>query len=225
MPKVVLHQYEISPFCNKIRRCLKRKGLEWETVDYNGVRSMQALRLTKVGMLPVLDYDGERTQDSMRIAQFLDRKHPERPLYPADPARCAQARMWEDWAEGSLFFYELQFRFVDARILPTAAGLMCVGRPAWEYHAIKMAAGTITRKKVKQQGLGRLAPEEIDRRFFEILGHIDGLLATQPWLVAGDEPTIADYSVAGQLGEMLRTSLHAPRMREHRHFADWIERC
>lgn len=225
MPKIVLHQYEISPFCNKTRRCLERKGLDYQKIDYNGVQSMKALRLTKVGMLPVIDYDGERVQDSTRIAKFLDAKHPEKPFYPADPVRRAQARIWEEWAEASLFFYELQFRFVDERILPKAAELMCVGRPGWERVGIQMAAGKITRRKVREQGLGRLPPEEIESRFFELLGHIDDTLAAQPWLVPGDEPTIADYSVAGQLDEMLRTSLLAPRMLGHRHFKDWIGRC
>src|ERR1051326_8415766 len=104
MPTIVLHQWEMSPFCNKTRRCLRYKGLEFAVIDYNGLLARKAASLTKVGKLPVIDYDGERIADSSRIAEFLDRKHPAKPLYPRDPQALAGARLWGGWAGRRLYF-------------------------------------------------------------------------------------------------------------------------
>ena len=71
MPTIVLHQWLISPFCGKVRRILEHKKLVYTTVEYNGFKARKAKDLTEVGKLPVIDYDGERIQDSSDIAAFL----------------------------------------------------------------------------------------------------------------------------------------------------------
>lgn len=55
MSTVVLHQWEISPFCKKVARMLQFKGIAFETVNYNGVLGAKVPRLSKVGKVPVLD--------------------------------------------------------------------------------------------------------------------------------------------------------------------------
>ena len=57
MPKVILHQWDMSPFCNKVRRCLKYKGVDYSIINYNGLAATQAAKLSSVGKLPVLDWD------------------------------------------------------------------------------------------------------------------------------------------------------------------------
>src|SRR5271168_5090004 len=86
MHKIVLHQWEISPFCGKVRKMLKRKGLAYETVEYDGLSALRAAKLSGVGKLPVLDCDGSRIQDSSDIAAFLELRYPEPALYPASAA-------------------------------------------------------------------------------------------------------------------------------------------
>jgi len=82
MPRIVLHQWEISPFCGKVRKMLAHKNLAYETVEYGGLLASGAARLSRVGKLPVLDYDGTRIQDSTEIAAFIERHHPDPPLFP-----------------------------------------------------------------------------------------------------------------------------------------------
>jgi glutathione S-transferase len=67
---VTLHQWEISPFCQKVARMLRFKGIEFETINYNGVLGAKVPMLSKVGKVPVLDIDGQRIQDSTRIARY-----------------------------------------------------------------------------------------------------------------------------------------------------------
>ncbi|MGH8506164.1 MAG: glutathione S-transferase family protein, partial [Stenotrophobium sp.] len=85
MNSIVLHQWEMSPFCNKVRRCLRYKGLAYSVVNYNGLLALNVAKLSRVGKLPVVDFEGHRVQDSAAIARYLDEKYPERLLYPREP--------------------------------------------------------------------------------------------------------------------------------------------
>ena len=224
MPRIVLHQWEMSPFCNKARRCLNHKGLAFEVVDYNGLLARRAARLSPAGQLPVLDYDGERIQDSSSIAAFLDARHPGRPLYPQDPGTLASARLWEDWAGKSLYFYQVYFRMLDPVSLERALDLICKGRPRWERAVLKLVFQRRYPAKLSWQGTARQPRAEVERQFFALLGDVDVLLASRPWL-AGEALSIADISVAAQLTELLRTSDLAPRVRALPHLKAWLDRC
>lgn len=224
MPDIVLHQWEMSPFCNKARRCLNFKRLPFRVVDYNGLLARKAAKLSAAGQLPVLDYDGERIQDSASIAGFLDAKHPARPLYPQDPAALASARLWEDWAGKSLYFYGIYFRMLDPVSIERALDLICKGRPRWERSVLKFVFRRRYPAKLAWQGTARQPRPEVERQYFALLGDVDTLLATRQWL-AGDAPSIADLAVVAQVSELLRTSDLAPRVLALPHLKAWLDRC
>ncbi len=222
-PNIVLHQWEMSPFCNKVRRCLKHKGLAFEVVDYNGLMAQKVGKLSKVGTLPVMDYDGERVPDSAAIVRFLEEKHPAPALIPADAVARASAHVWEDWAAQSLYFFEIYFRMLVPAARERALELITRGRPGYERPIVRAVIKRRYPKKLRAQGLGRLPPDEVERQFF---GHVDALevlLGTRTWL-AGDALSIADVSVAAQIDEVLRTSDLAGRIRERKAVMAWLER-
>lgn len=224
MPAIVLHQWEMSPFCNKIRRCLHYKGLAFTVVDYNGLLARKAAALSPAGQLPVLDYDGERIQDSGAIAAHLDRRHPAKPLFPQDPVILAKARIWGDWAAQSLYFHEIYFRMLDPVSLERSLDLMCKGRPPWERLVIKAVFKRRYPKKLGWQGLARQPRVEVERQFFELMGSLDALLASRQWLT-GTTLSIADIAVVAQVSELLRTSDLAPRVLALPHLKAWLDRC
>lgn len=223
MPAIVLHQWSISPFCGKVRRILEHKGLPYEVVSYNGLRSRKVAGLSKAGKLPVLDYDGERIQDSSDIAAFLEAKHPEKPVFPADPDLRAQAQIWEDWADESLFWFEAHQRFMYPEACDKAAASLAEGRPAFERVLLKGAVKRIYGQRLKAQGLGRLPTERVEQR---LLGHVDTLetlLGRRRWLV-GDARTIADIAVASQLAEIISASHLAPQIKRREKVMEWLSR-
>lgn len=222
MATVVLHQWEMSPFCNKVRRCLRHKGVAFTVVDYNGLLARKAAALTPAGQLPVLEWDGERVQDSARIAGFLDAKVAAKPLYPRGVA-LAKARLWEDWAGKSLYFFQIYFRMLDPVSLERALDLICKGRPAWERAVLKFVFKRRYPQKLAWQGLARQPRAEVERQFFEQLASLDTLLADREWL-AGDALTIADIAVAAQVSELLRTSDLAPRVLALPQLKAWLAR-
>ena len=224
MAKIVLHQWEISPFCAKVRRLLRVKGLAFETVDYGGLRAMRAARLSGVGKLPVLDYDGTRIQDSSDIAAFLEQRHPEPALYPSDPAQRGQALLLEDWADESLYWYEVYLRATYPEVLPDVVALLCKGRPKWERGIFGAIFRRMYRVKLREQGLGRQDRTVVESHLLGHMASLDAMLSGRDWLV-GSAMSIADIAVSVQIDEMLRTSVLASRIREHGAVMAWLGRC
>jgi glutathione S-transferase len=223
MPAIVLHQWSISPFCRKIRSILEHKGLAFETIDYNGLKARKAAGLSGPGKLPVLDYDGERVQDSSDIAVFLETKHPEKPVFPRDPVARASAAIWEDWADESLYWFEVYFRFMYDDARAKSAALLSEGRSGFERVMLTMAVKRMYGKKLVAQGLGRMPRERVEQKFVEHVDTLETLLGSRPWLV-GDGRTIADIAVASQLHEIVRTSHMASEVNKRTHVTEWLAR-
>jgi glutathione S-transferase len=171
-----------------------------------------------------LDYDGERIADSSRIAEFLDRKHSSQPLYPSDAECLARARLWEDWAGQSLYFHQVYFRMLDPVSLERALDLICEGRPRWERAVLKVVFLRRYPRKLREQGLARSSRDQVELQFFSLLDALEKLLEKRRWL-AGDSVSIADFSVAAQLDELVRTSDLAPRVLQRPRLQDWLARC
>ncbi len=209
MPDIILHQWEISPFCGKVRRILKFKNLPFSTREYNGLLMARASGLSPAGKLPVLEYDGELIQDSSVIAQFLESKHPEPALLPRSGMSAHLVHIFEDWADESLYWYEVYFRFMFKEAAEKSVALLQEGRPAYEKPLLLAAALPLMKHKLKQQGLGRYPAEQVTQQFIAHLQHLEGILGEQAWLV-GEDCTMADIAVGSQLAEVYRTShLHA----------------
>ncbi|TXH06332.1 MAG: glutathione S-transferase family protein [Nevskiaceae bacterium] len=224
MSAIVLHQWEMSPFCNKVRRCLRHKGLDYSVVNYNGLLALNAAKLSAVGQLPVVDFNGVRVQDSSAIAHYLDAHYPDKPLYPHEPRALAEARLWEDWAAQSLYFYEIYFRMLDPVSLERGLNLISEGRPAYERALLKFVFKRRYPRKLKEQGLARMPREQVEAQFFARLDDIDTLLEGRAYL-GGDAPNIADFSVVGQLDELIRTSDLKGRILAYPRLAAWLARC
>lgn len=222
---VVLHQFEISPFCQKVAKALRHKGIAFETVDYNGITAAKAQALSKVGKLPVLDINGQRIQDSTRIARYLDEHYPDLPLlYPQDPQQKAQVELWEDWADELLYFYEVYFRVNDADALAQAVAISVVGRPAYERPLVKPLLKLALQTQLYMQGLGRMAAADVQAEFLRHLARIDGVLSATGWLV-GNSKTLADMAVGAQLAEVVRTSAAMrPVILQHPQIATWLSK-
>ncbi len=225
MAKIVLHQWEISPFCQKVARTLRFKGLDFETVNYNGILGAKVPTLTKVGKVPVLDINGKRIQDSTRIARYLDEAYPDlAKLYPVHPLEKVYAELWEDWADELLYFYEIHFRINDAKALAAAVKIASEGRPVHEAVIMKPLLKAGLNMQLKMQGLGRMSKESIEQEFKLHLDRIALVLEQNDWLV-GHQQSIADIAVGSQLLEIIRTNdKFGAEILSHSSIANWIDR-
>jgi glutathione S-transferase len=196
---ITLYQFEISPYCDKIRRVLHWKGLEYEVreVPLAAARST-AKRINPAGKLPCLDHDGRIVADSTDIAYYLEEAFPEPPLLPKDPRDRALCHFFEDWADESLYFYEMRLRFTfphnAARWIPE---LVHADRAPMKLLAPWLVP-TMLRRQTAAQGVGRKSEEQVVADVERHAGALADWLADREWLV-GTSLSLADISVFAQL--------------------------
>ena len=96
-----------SPFTRKVQVVLDEKGLQHEDVFTNIFPVPPAFAaINPMKRVPVLDVvDGDRVRhlgDSTAIGLYLERAHPEVPLYPTDAFELGRALMYEEFADTEL---------------------------------------------------------------------------------------------------------------------------
>ncbi len=92
-----------SPFVRKVRVFLHEKGLSYEHAPVGpGSSKPEFRKISPLGKIPAL-VDGEvAICDSSVICLYLERTHPEPPLYPDTPADYARALWLEEYADTAL---------------------------------------------------------------------------------------------------------------------------
>jgi glutathione S-transferase len=220
---VLLHQWEISPYCGKVRKLLRLKRIAFEVRNYNGLLALKAAKLSQGGKLPVLDWGSQRVADSSAIAAFVDQQQPDPPLMPTDPREAAHARLYEDWADESLYAYLMYFRIDYAQPRARTIELLCEGRPAWERAVFGTVYTRRTRSRLDQLGFTRRDGTEIEATYLRLIDDIDIALRDRDWLV-GATQSIADIAVSAQLDEVIRNTTMADRILLRPNVARWLER-
>jgi glutathione S-transferase len=83
---------------------LDHKGIAYKRTDLMPVVSKAALRAFGFPgtTVPALKIEGEKIQGSLPISRALDRLHPEKPLFPADPERRAAVEEAERFGDEEL---------------------------------------------------------------------------------------------------------------------------
>lgn len=103
MPDVILHQYDSSPFSEKVRICLGIKGLTWHAVEQPVIMPKPDLIPLTGGYrrIPVLQIGADIYCDSALIVRELDRRFPGAALFPHGSEGFAAAV--EQWSDKGLF--------------------------------------------------------------------------------------------------------------------------
>ncbi|HUD93491.1 glutathione S-transferase family protein [Sphingobium sp.] len=198
MPEIVLHQLEISPFCDKVRRVLAYKGLAYRVRNVPMAELGKLRRLSPAGKVPILELDGAVLHDSSDICRALDKAAPSPPLFPENPQARAQVDILEDWADESLYFFEMTMRFTwpyDRQRWVTQ--ILKYDNPVMRRLARPLVP-FLTRKQGVQQGLARRTEADILSELDRHLAALAQLLVGTDYLVAGTL-TLADIAIVSQL--------------------------
>jgi maleylpyruvate isomerase len=93
-----LYRARFSTNVERVALALALKGLSVESVWIEYSDRSEVERVSGQPLVPVLvEDDGTVLVESMDIVRHLDERHPERPLYPADPARREEMLAFIDW--------------------------------------------------------------------------------------------------------------------------------
>ena len=129
---MIFYDWPYSPFCMKVRAILDSKGAKYRRVRPQGQTLWSLRRRGGVGKVPAIELDGELIVDSTDIAYAIDARFPEPPLLPADARERAICHAIEEWADESLYFAGLYYRWFEPegrKAIPAARHLADWGRP------------------------------------------------------------------------------------------------
>ena len=92
-----LYRARFSTNVERVALALAHKGLEVESVEISYDDRSPVIEVSGQGLVPVLVDGTIVVPDSRRILTFLEEKWPDPPLFPRDPARLAELRVFRDW--------------------------------------------------------------------------------------------------------------------------------
>ncbi|MBK1657206.1 glutathione S-transferase family protein [Paracraurococcus ruber] len=103
MTQFILHQYDLSPFCEKVRLAFGLKGLDWHAVEVPVWPPKPDLMPLTNGyrMAPVLQIGADIYCDTMLILRAIERRAPLPSLYPGGQRALAEVLGW--WWERASF--------------------------------------------------------------------------------------------------------------------------
>ncbi len=165
-----IYGFPLSPFVRKVHLACTEKGVAFETVLTNPREpSPEFLAASPFRKIPAMTDGDYSLADSTAIVTYVEAKHPENPIIPAEPKARGKAIWFEEFADtimvaagGKIVFN----RFVGPKLL---------GMPGDE--------------EVAKQGETELAP---------LLDYLEGVVPASGWL-AGAEFSIGDIAVASVL--------------------------
>ena len=169
-----------------------------------GARRPVPIRLGDLlGTVPALACDGRRISTNRQIARFLDERHPEPSLFPAEPGQRQAVEDAERWANDTLQMAARRIALAWAMRDPAAAGRSTAdGRMGCLLYRREL-----TRRLVIPQ-IGRVAFALRGGAERELLADLPGMLdRIDAWIaggiLGGAQPNAADFMVAPSLALML----------------------
>jgi glutathione S-transferase len=92
-----LYRFRYSTNVERVALALAHKGLEVESIAVDPADRSVVRAASGQDLVPVLVDGDELVTDSTRILHHLERRFPEPPLFPSDPAAAAEVEVFLDW--------------------------------------------------------------------------------------------------------------------------------
>jgi glutathione S-transferase len=192
MGELILHQYEMSPFSEKIRRILAFKGLAYRAVRAPAVLPKPELTALTGGYrkIPVLQIDNHVYCDSALIARVMEQHAPQPSLYVPPLA-------------------EVVAHWADATLFEVSTGPMM--RPTRLDDLLRhMSPDELTRMRddrraMRAEAVGGPSPKSARVYLALYLSRLESILRDTPY-VCGANPSIADFSCYHSLWMLQRVA-------------------
>lgn len=221
-----LYQYEVCPFCCKVKSVLDYKGIPYEKVEVNPMTheelawNEKALQHDKV---PVLVDGDETVLESNDIIHYLDEKFPKKSVIAKTKSAAAKQKEWIDFADDELVqilpanIYRTLPEAIDSFKYITKVGKF----PAWKRYYL-MLGGAVAMNIVAKKGMKKRGISDPRKALAESLEKLAAGLGKSKFL-GGSEPDAADLVCHGVL-RSVRNMKVWPFIAENKKVLDWYER-
>ena len=186
MPDLILHEYAISPFSEKIRLILGFKGLAWKSVTVPSIMPKPDVLALTGGYrkTPFLQIGSHMYCDTALICDVLEHLQAQPPLYPA--AHKGLARVLAQWADEKLFAAAMAYNFQPAGVAQV------FGNDTSEEGQARIKRFAEDRAAMRQ-GQPRMAAADAAAAYKSYLRRLSNMLEQQAFLL-GDAPCLADFA-------------------------------
>jgi microsomal prostaglandin-E synthase 2 len=223
---IQLYQYEVCPYCCKVKAVLDYKKIPYEKIEVNPM-SHEELAWNKEAMehdkVPVL-VDGKKTVlESNDIIAYLDEKYPEKPIFAKTPSGQAAQKKWMTFADEELVQIlpaNIYRTFPEA--LDSFKYITKIGKfPAWKRYYL-MLGGAIAMTIVAKKGMKKRGISDPRKALQEVLDTLANGIGDQKFL-GGNSPDVSDLVCFGVL-QSVRGMKVWNFISSHRKIADWFGR-
>jgi glutathione S-transferase len=219
-----LYHNDMSTCAQKVRFALAEKGVSWESrhldLRARDHQTPEYLRLNPNAVVPTIVHDGIAIIESTVINEYIDDAFPGPALRPPDAVGRARMRLWTKQLDEGLH--------ADTGVLSTSI--------AFRYQKLEKGADEVEalinnvpepakRERVRaniMEGVGSRYFKDSVRRFDRLLGAMEDVLLTGPWL-AGDAFSLADIAYAPYMTRLDHLQLSG-MWRDRPHLAAWYAR-
>jgi glutathione S-transferase len=200
---ITLYQFKTSPFTEKVRRAMNYKNIAFEVVEVERAKVGEGkyADVSPTGKFPCIKDGDQAVWDSTDIILHIE-KMGDNQLVPSDPRAAALAHALEDWADESLYFYEMTMRLAWEHNLDLVLDEFAATLPGVPKDQVKEMVLAGVGQIVQAQGLGRKPQAQIVADAERHIGAIEAMLAGRDWLV-GTALSYADLAVIAQLNALL----------------------
>ena len=208
MNDLILHHYELSPYAEKIRLALGRKGLAWRSVQTPMVMPKpDHVELTGgYRRVPVLQIGADVYCDTHCIARVLDRVAPDPPLAP--PGLETEVHAVSRWAETTFMMVILAF-FGIGGVFPN--------------EFVEDRRKTMVPPGMDLDRAGMLLPTKLTQ-IRANLDRLEQMLGDGRRFLLGPEPTLADLSAYHPLMAFALHERTTALLKPLRRVPAWMER-
>lgn len=221
-----LYQYEVCPYCCKVKAVLDYKKIPYEKIEVNPMSHEELAHLPeamKHDKVPVLVDNGKVILESNDIIRYLDEKYPQKPIFAKTAQERSEQEKWIGYADDELV------QILPANIyrnIPEALDsfkyITKVGKfPRWKRYYLALG-GAIAMTIVAKKGMKKKGITDPRKALEETLQKWSNGLGKKPFM-GGQSPDVADLVCAGILDSVHDMKVW-PFIEKQKPIAAWYDR-
>lgn len=222
---ITLFQFATSPFAEKVRRALNYKNIPFEIheVPRAAAAAGEYQYVSPTGKFPAIQDGDMAVWDSTDIIYHLETTSADPYLVPKSPRDAAFAHVIEEWADESLYFYEMTVRLTWEHNLDAALDEFAATIPGVPKPQLKTMIMQRTSELTSTQGIGRKPRDQITQDIRRHFRALNSMLQEQDWLI-GDDLSFADLAVIAQVKALLYATEAQSALKETDRVKSWMSR-